>query len=60
MAAWSGDLLLQTLVVSAGGTLHAVATSLDFRGESGRVTAEGDFDARETLGVDRCQLKALT
>ena len=53
MAACSGDLLLQALVACAGVTLQAVATSLDFSVTGGTVSAEGDFDVRGTLGVDR-------
>jgi uncharacterized OsmC-like protein len=34
-------------------TLQAVATSLELDVRGGRVTAEADFDARGTLGVDR-------
>lgn len=53
MAACSGDLLLQALVACAGVTLQAVATSLDLPVDGGTVSAEGDFDVRGTLGVDR-------
>lgn len=51
--ACSGDLLLQALVACTGVTLQAVATSLDFPVVGGTVSAEGDFDVRGTLGVDR-------
>ncbi len=49
----SGDMLLEALVACAGVTLRAVATSLGFEVEGGRVLAEGDLDFRGTLGVDR-------
>lgn len=53
MQACSGDMLLQALVACAGVTLQAVATSLELDVRGGRLTAEADFDARGTLGVDR-------
>jgi uncharacterized OsmC-like protein len=51
--ACSGDMLLEALLACAGVTLRSVATAmgLDVRGVDGR--AEGWFDARGTLGVDR-------
>ena len=51
--ACSGDMLLEALLACAGVTLRSVATAmgLDVRAVSGR--AEGWFDARGTLGVDR-------
>jgi uncharacterized OsmC-like protein len=51
--ACSGDMLLEALLACAGVTLRSVATAmgLDVRGVTGR--AEGWFDARGTLGVDR-------
>jgi uncharacterized OsmC-like protein len=49
----SGDMLLEALVACAGVTLQAVATSLGFEVEAGRVLAEGDLDFRGTLAVDR-------
>jgi uncharacterized OsmC-like protein len=51
--ACSGDMLLEALVACAGVTLAAVATALGIRIERGTVSAEADFDARGTLGVDR-------
>ena len=53
MLACSGDMLLQALVACAGVTLQAVATSLELPVQGGTITAEADFDARGTLGVDR-------
>lgn len=51
--ACSGDMLLEALLACAGVTLRSVATAtgLHLRGVTGR--AEGWFDARGTLGVDR-------
>jgi uncharacterized OsmC-like protein len=49
--ACSTDMLLESLVACAGVTMSAVATAMGVRG--GRVTAEGHWDARGTLGVDR-------
>src|SRR5207342_2482202 len=47
----SGDMLLEVLVACAGVTLKAVATALDIPLKSGMVSAEGDLDFRDTLGV---------
>ena len=47
----SGDMLLEALVACAGVTLKAVATALEVPLKSGTVSAEGDLDARGTLGV---------
>ncbi len=49
----SGDMLLEALVACAGVTLKAVATALGITLRSGEVRAEGDLDARGTLGVDK-------
>ncbi len=51
--ACSADLLLQALVGCAGVTLRSVATVMGLDLRSARVVAEGEFDARGTLGVDR-------
>ena len=56
----SGDMLLESLVACAGVTLKAVATALGVKVRAGRVTAEGDFDARGTLGVDRAAPVGMT
>ncbi|WP_345218901.1 OsmC family protein [Georgenia halophila] len=57
--ACSGEMLLESLVACAGVTLGAVATNtgLDV---TGRVRAEGDWDARGTLGADRDAPVGLT
>ena len=49
----SGDMLLEALVACAGVTLLAVATSMGISIRGGEVTAEGDWDARGTLAVNR-------
>jgi uncharacterized OsmC-like protein len=51
LQACSGDMLLQALVACTGVTLTAVATALGVKLRDGRVTAEGDFDVRGTLGI---------
>ena len=51
--ACSGDMLLEALVASAGVTLKAVATALEFDLAGGRVSAEGDLDFAGTLGVSK-------
>ncbi|MEX8493878.1 OsmC family protein, partial [Sphaerotilus sp.] len=48
-----GDMLLEALVACAGVTMNAVATSMGITLRGARVRAEGDFDARGTLGVSR-------
>jgi len=49
--ACSGDMLLEALVACAGVTLRAVATGIGVDLRDARITAEGDFDFRGTLGV---------
>lgn len=51
MQACSGDMLLQALIACAGVTLSAVAMSLGIPIRDGHLTAEGELDARGTLGV---------
>lgn len=51
--ACSADMLLEALVACAGVTLRAVATAMGIALRGGRVLAEGYWDARGTLGVDR-------
>jgi uncharacterized OsmC-like protein len=58
--ACSSDMLLQALVSCAGVTLKAVATALGLPLPRARVIAEGDWDARGTLGVDRSVPVGLT
>jgi uncharacterized OsmC-like protein len=51
--ACSGDLLLEALLACAGVTLRSVATAMRLTVRSATLRAEGMFDARGTLGVDR-------
>lgn len=51
--ACSADLLLEALVACAGVTFCAIATATGVNLRSGRVIAEGVWDARGTLGTDR-------
>jgi uncharacterized OsmC-like protein len=51
--ACSGDMLLQALLACAGVTLRSVATALGIDIRSARLRAQGEFDARGTLGVSR-------
>jgi uncharacterized OsmC-like protein len=51
--ACSADMLLEALVACAGVTLRAVATASGVTVRGGRVIAEGTWDARGTLGIDR-------
>lgn len=46
-------MLLEAVVACAGVTLRAVATAMGVELRSGRVIAEGVWDARGTLGIDR-------
>lgn len=58
--ACSADMLLEALVACAGVTLRAVATAMGVEVRGGRVIAEGHWDARGTLGVDRAAPVGLT
>jgi uncharacterized OsmC-like protein len=51
--ACSADMLLEALVACAGVTLRAVATAMGVTIRGGKVSADGVWDARGTLGVDR-------
>ena len=51
--ACSGDMLLQALLACAGVTLRSVATAIGVTVRGARLTAQGSFDARGTLGVVR-------
>jgi len=56
----SADMILQALLGCTGTTLRAVATSLGLVFDECIVTAEGDYDARGTLGVDKAVPVGLT
>ena len=58
--ACSADMLLEALVGCAGVTLAAVATAMSIPVKGGRIVAEGVWDARGTLGVDRAAPVGLT
>jgi uncharacterized OsmC-like protein len=58
--ACSADMLLEALVACAGVTLRAVATAMGVTIRGGKVIAEGVWDARGTLGVDRAAPIGLT
>jgi len=58
--ACSADMLLEAVVACAGVTLRAVATAMGVTVHSGRIIAEGVWDARGTLGVDRAAPIGLT
>ena len=53
-------MLLEAVVACAGVTLGAVATAMGVTMSGGRVVAEGVWDARGTLGVDRSAPVGLT
>ena len=58
--ACSADMLLQAVVACAGVTLRAVATAMGVTINGGTVRAEGFWDVRGTLGVDRSVPVGLT
>jgi len=58
--ACSADMLLEALVACAGVTLTAVATAMGVPLRGGRVIAEGRWDARGTLGIERSVAVGLT
>jgi uncharacterized OsmC-like protein len=51
--ACSGDMLLEALVACAGVTMRSVATALGVDIGEVRLRADGFFDVRGTLGIDR-------
>jgi uncharacterized OsmC-like protein len=51
--ACSADMLLQALLACTGVTLRSVATALGVDIASATLRAQGNFDARGTLGVSR-------
>jgi uncharacterized OsmC-like protein len=58
--ACSADMLLEALVGCAGVTLSAVATAMAIPIRGGKVIAEGVWDARGTLGVDKTAPVGIT
>lgn len=51
--ACSADMLLEAVVACAGVTTRAVATASGIELRGGEIVAEGTWDARGTLGIDR-------
>lgn len=51
--ACSGDMLLEALVACAGVTLNAVAMALGIELRDASLEAEGELDARGTLGLSK-------
>ena len=58
--ACSADMLLEALVACAGVTLKAVATAMGIPMRGGRIVAEGSWDARGTLGVNKAAPVGIT
>lgn len=58
--ACSADMLLEAVVACAGVTLRAVAAAMGIPLRGGRIVAEGAWDARGTLGIDRAVPVGLT
>ena len=58
--ACSADMLLEAMVACAGVTLRAVATAMGVTIRGGTIVAEGVWDARGTLAIDRNAPVGLT
>ena len=58
--ACSADMLLEAVVACAGVTLRAVATAMGITIRAGRIAADGIWDVRGTLGIDRATPVGLT
>lgn len=58
--ACSADMLLQALAACAGVTLRAVATAYGVEIRNGRVIADGTWDVRGTLGIDKAAPVGMT
>ena len=58
--ACSADMLLEAMVACAGVTLRAVATAMGVTIRGGTIVAEGVWDARGTLAIDRNTPVGLT
>jgi len=58
--ACSADMLLEAVVGCAGVTLRAVAMAMGVTIRSGKISADGIWDARGTLAVDRAAPVGLT
>jgi uncharacterized OsmC-like protein len=58
--ACSADMLLEAMVACAGVTLRAVATAMGVTIRKGKISADGIWDARGTLAIDRAAPVGLT
>jgi len=58
--ACSADMLLEAMVACAGVTLRAVATAMGVTIHKGTISADGIWDARGTLAIDRAAPVGLT
>jgi uncharacterized OsmC-like protein len=58
--ACSADMLLEAMVACAGVTLRAVATAMGVTIRKGTISADGIWDARGTLAIDRAAPVGLT
>lgn len=58
--ACSGDMLLEALLACAGVTLRSIATAMGLSIVSADLAADGIFDARGTLGIDRSASVGVT
>ncbi len=58
--ACSADMLLEAMVGCAGVTLRAVATAMGVTIRAGKISADGIWDARGTLAIDRAAPVGLT
>ena len=58
--ACSADMLLESLVACAGVTLRSVATAMGIAVRDARISAEGVWDARGTLGISKDAPVGLT
>lgn len=58
--ACSADMLLEAVLACAGVTMRAVATSMKIVVRGAHLRADGEFDARGTLGVDRDAVVGMT
>ena len=58
--ACSADMLLEAVLACAGVTMRAVATSMGLGITAADLSAEAEFDARGTLGLDRSAPVGIT
>jgi uncharacterized OsmC-like protein len=49
----SGDMMMEALLACTGVTVRSVATAMRLEVRGAQLTADGVFDARGTLGLDR-------